>query len=61
MTKTSGQTELAFTLNGEPMSLKAVSPTQTLLSYLRQQGYVGTKEGCGDGDCGGVHRRHGGH
>jgi len=52
MTKTSGQTELAFTLNGEPMSLKAVSPTQTLLSYLRQQGYVGTKEGCGDGDCG---------
>ncbi len=24
----------------------------TLLEYLRQNGYVGTKEGCGDGDCG---------
>ena len=24
----------------------------TLLEYLRQRGHVGTKEGCGDGDCG---------
>ena len=34
------------------MHLNGASPTQTLLSYLRQQGLVGTKEGCGDGDCG---------
>jgi xanthine dehydrogenase small subunit len=34
------------------MHLNGASPTQTLLSYLRQQGFVGTKEGCGDGDCG---------
>lgn len=24
----------------------------TLLEFLRQQGHIGTKEGCGDGDCG---------
>ncbi|RZM82590.1 xanthine dehydrogenase small subunit [Leptolyngbya iicbica] len=45
-------TSLQFTLNGEPLCLQEASPTQTLLSYLRQHGYVGTKEGCGDGDCG---------
>jgi len=45
-------TNLQFTLNGTAIALHEVSPTQTLLSYLRQQGYVGTKEGCGDGDCG---------
>lgn len=52
MTETLPQTVLQFTLNGEPLRLEAVSPTQTLLSYLRQHGHVGTKEGCGDGDCG---------
>lgn len=45
-------TDLQFTLNGKSIRLTQTSPTQTLLSYLRQQGYVGTKEGCGDGDCG---------
>lgn len=34
------------------MHLKQISPTQTLLSYLREHRFVGTKEGCGDGDCG---------
>jgi xanthine dehydrogenase small subunit len=43
---------LSFCLNGEPISLTNVSPTQTLLKYLQHSGRTGTKEGCGDGDCG---------
>lgn len=45
-------TELTFCLNGRSLRLQNVSPTTTLLEYLRQQGHTGTKEGCGDGDCG---------
>lgn len=44
--------QLSFTLNGKTMRPHGVAPTQTLLEFLRQQGYIGTKEGCGDGDCG---------
>jgi len=40
-----------ITINGSPLPLQG-PPTQTLLHWLRQQGLVGTKEGCGDGDCG---------
>jgi xanthine dehydrogenase small subunit len=43
---------LTLTINGKSVQLKNVSPTQTLLEYLRLSGRVGTKEGCGDGDCG---------
>lgn len=43
---------LHFVLNGRPVLLKDISPTITLLEYLRQSGHPGTKEGCGDGDCG---------
>lgn len=43
---------LTLTINGEPVRLKDVSPTMTLLEYLRDSGRVGTKEVCGDGDCG---------
>ncbi|XGV96377.1 MAG: xanthine dehydrogenase small subunit [Leptolyngbya sp. BL-A-14] len=43
---------LTLTINGAPVQLKNVSPTMTLLEYLRDSGRVGTKEGCGDGDCG---------
>ena len=32
--------------------MTAARPTVTLLEYLRNRGFVGTKEGCGDGDCG---------
>lgn len=44
--------DLNLTINGETRRLGDVSPTMTLLEYLRLSGYVGTKEGCGDGDCG---------
>ncbi|MBD2112806.1 MULTISPECIES: xanthine dehydrogenase small subunit [Cyanophyceae] len=44
--------QLSFTVNGEPVSVKDVSPAMTLLEYLRLGGRAGTKEGCGDGDCG---------
>jgi xanthine dehydrogenase small subunit len=43
---------LTLTINGEIVHLQDISPTMTLLEYLRLSGRVGTKEGCGDGDCG---------
>lgn len=39
-------------LNGKTLRINDCPPTMTLLDYLRQHRYVGTKEGCGDGDCG---------
>jgi xanthine dehydrogenase small subunit len=44
--------QLTFTINGELICLTNVSPSMTLLQYLQQTGRTGTKEGCGDGDCG---------
>ncbi len=41
-----------LTLNGDRIALKHVSPSMTLLQYLQQTRRTGTKEGCGDGDCG---------
>lgn len=46
------ENDLTFTLNGQTLHLKNISPTLTLLQYLQQTGCAGTKEGCGDGDCG---------
>lgn len=46
------QTTLTFTLNGETLHLCEISPTLTLLQFLQQSRRTGTKEGCGDGDCG---------
>lgn len=43
---------LTLTINGETLKLQGVAPTLTLLEYLRRSGRIGTKEGCGDGDCG---------
>ncbi|WP_404789756.1 xanthine dehydrogenase small subunit [Altericista sp. CCNU0014] len=43
---------LTLSINGQTVDLAAVSPTTTLLQYLHQSGRTGTKEGCGDGDCG---------
>jgi aerobic-type carbon monoxide dehydrogenase small subunit (CoxS/CutS family) len=43
---------LSFTLNGETVSLE-VDPSARLLDLLRYDlGLTGTKEGCGEGECG---------
>ncbi|HXJ11397.1 MAG TPA: (2Fe-2S)-binding protein [Candidatus Limnocylindrales bacterium] len=43
---------IAFEINGRPMSLEA-HPMSRLLDVLREQaGLTGTKEGCGEGECG---------
>lgn len=43
---------IALTINGEAVLIPDLSPTTTLLEYLRLSRRTGTKEGCGDGDCG---------
>ncbi len=39
-------------MNGRSMSVDPVSSDVTVLEHLRALNLVGTKEGCGDGDCG---------
>ncbi|MBK7860876.1 MAG: xanthine dehydrogenase small subunit [Archangiaceae bacterium] len=44
---------LRFTLNGRQVEEARLSPTTTLLRYLRDKlQLTGTKEGCAEGDCG---------
>jgi carbon-monoxide dehydrogenase small subunit len=44
--------EIKFILNGKPYELK-VKPWQTLLELIREDLHLtGTKEGCGQGECG---------
>lgn len=44
---------IRFILNGQLFSLQGIPPTLTLLRWLREyQAMTGTKEGCGEGDCG---------
>ncbi len=44
---------LGFTVNGRRVEVGDVSPTTTLLQWLRgEPGRTGTKEGCAEGDCG---------
>ena len=42
----------AFELNGRRVELAGSDPTESLLRWLKRQRLHGTKEGCGDGDCG---------
>ncbi len=44
---------IRFVLGGEVVEVRGVSPTKSVLGYLRENlRRVGTKEGCGEGDCG---------
>ncbi len=45
--------QVRFLLGQEPRELTVTDPTMTVLDYLRgEQRRCGTKEGCGEGDCG---------
>jgi carbon-monoxide dehydrogenase small subunit len=43
--------ELILTINGEKKVIRA-KPTDRLLDILRTEGFLGAKEGCGQGECG---------
>jgi xanthine dehydrogenase small subunit len=45
-------TSLRFKLNGRVVDVSGVDPNTTLLSWLRERGLTGTKEGCAEGECG---------
>ena len=46
------QIEISFTLNGKPVTIRT-DPGDRLLDVLRYRlGLTGTKEGCGEGECG---------
>ena len=44
--------QIAFLLNGQTIRLTLDDPHVTTLNWLRDNGHVGSKEGCAEGDCG---------
>jgi aerobic-type carbon monoxide dehydrogenase small subunit (CoxS/CutS family) len=47
-----GKVPVSFTVNGRDVEV-TIEPRRTLLSVLREElGLTGTKEGCGEGNCG---------
>jgi xanthine dehydrogenase/oxidase len=43
---------LTFFINKSEQTVKSVDPQTLLIDYLRDNGYTGTKYGCGEGGCG---------
>lgn len=43
---------MTLRINGREVHVRGASPTTPLLDFLRASGWVGTKEGCAEGDCG---------
>lgn len=53
MLPSTGRQPIRFLLNDQLVEVDDVAPTTSILNFLRQrQGYIGTKEGCAEGDCG---------
>ena len=53
MNKQTSHQPLRFIRRGEVVTVNGVTPTRTLLEVLREDLHcTGTKEGCGEGDCG---------
>lgn len=44
--------KFSFQLNGQAVHVSDIDPHTTVLSWLRQQGLTGCKEGCAEGECG---------
>jgi len=43
---------LLFAVDGKKCEVSNADPTQTLVDYLRTEGFTGAKVGCGEGGCG---------